>query len=421
MSNDKNTSAAIMKILIIERTIESGGAVINLLNTAAALRKFGHQIKIATVFVDKLPDLPPQATDFDYQTPPLWAVNLSRKNRFALAFLGPIFLFGVVLKSAAWANVLNPNTFPAHWIASIVGFIKRKPVVWSCHEPYISIASKDVHKVGWLTYFISLVARGPWDKLFVKQIDQISAVSQRCKDWVDKRYGKNSFVNYPGIDFNYYSGGARRAAVKEYRLQGKFVLLNIGVFTPMKNQEVLIAMMALLREKIPEAVLLLVGEGPMRGYLERRVAELELSKRVRFLGTLYDEPKSKIDLCAAADIFLFSAYGGQTWGMVPFEALCSGTPVVVSDDCGAAEVVGKEKIGLVVAPTADAFAEAVLELYKKPELGKEFGCRGKEFVKENLTWERYAGKLEVSFKAVVKSRTDLRFDIYGRSRMSKSK
>lgn len=384
-----------MKILVIERVIEPGGAVTNVLNAAHQLKKLGHQVRIATIFVDKLPDLPPEIRENDYRTPPQWIAKICRKNRLALTFIGPLFLFGVVLKSAGWADVLNPNTFPTHWLASLAGIFKKKPVVWSCYEPYIDVSFGEAKKVGWLTLFISLLARSPWDKIFVKGIDEILVISKMCQGWVSARYGQKGPVNYPGIDFSFYSRGRARLALVKYKLQDKFILLNVGVLAPMKNQEVLLESLVLLKKEIPNAVLLLVGEGPMRGYLKQRVKQLGLLGEVKFLGAVYGRPK--VDLYAAVDIFLFPSVK-QSWGMAPFEALCSGTPVTVSSDCGAAEVIKKEKIGLVVSPLPRELAKAIFKLYKNPKLARELGRRGRKFVKENLTWQAYAQRLEQVLK-----------------------
>lgn len=79
-----------MRILTIERTIEQGGGQIASLYGCLELLKLGHEVKIATIFVN-LKNLPKIASQIQYLTPPRWVNELCQKNKLALFCLARFF------------------------------------------------------------------------------------------------------------------------------------------------------------------------------------------------------------------------------------------------------------------------------------------------------------------------------------------
>ena len=75
---------------------------------------------------------------------------------------------------------------------------------------------------------------------------------------------------------------------------------------------------------------------------------------------------------------------------MPFEVLAAGKLSIVSNDCGAADILENEKIGFLIKPNASELADSILLALSKPELVKDMVTRGQRFVRENLTWKKYA-------------------------------
>jgi glycosyltransferase involved in cell wall biosynthesis len=118
--------------------------------------------------------------------------------------------------------------------------------------------------------------------------------------------------------------------------------------------------------RVDGVTLLIAGEGDERGALERRVEELGLRERVRFLGA---QPRSRVvELFAAADASILSS----TWENFPHtvvEALAVGTPVIATTVGGVAEVVRDGENGLLVAPgDAAALARAIARYFSDADL-----------------------------------------------------
>ena len=137
------------------------------------------------------------------------------------------------------------------------------------------------------------------------------------------------------------------------------LLIIVGHLIPRKGQEIALAALA----QIPEATLLLVGDGPDRARLERSVRQRGLTGRVRFLGA---RPHAELPaLLAAADVLVLptSAEGlANVW----VESLACGTPVVTCDVGGARDVIDRPEAGRLVPREPDAIAAAVRELLAEP-------------------------------------------------------
>jgi glycosyltransferase involved in cell wall biosynthesis len=128
---------------------------------------------------------------------------------------------------------------------------------------------------------------------------------------------------------------------------------------PLKGQRLAIEALA----ELPGATLILVGDGPERGELERLAASLGVSRRVRFLG---NRPHDELPgLLAAADAMVLPSER-EGLANVWVEALACGTPLVIGDVGGAREVVDRLEAGRLVVREPKAIAAAVRELLASP-------------------------------------------------------
>ncbi len=105
------------------------------------------------------------------------------------------------------------------------------------------------------------------------------------------------------------------------------VLGHAGRFHPAKNHDFLVEIFAEVCKQAPQAYLLLVGEGDLRGAIAQKVAQLGLTKQVIFTGLRSDVHRL---MRGAMDVFLFpSRYEGL--GLALVEAQASGLPCIFSD------------------------------------------------------------------------------------------
>ena len=123
----------------------------------------------------------------------------------------------------------------------------------------------------------------------------------------------------------------------------------------------------------PEAVLALVGDGPLRAELEAQAARLGITDSVTFLGTRTDLP-ALLDLCTL--VVLPSLFEG--FPLIVLEAMAAGRPVVGTRVCGAGEAIVDGETGRLVPPAdPDALATAIVRLLRTPAKARRMGQAGR--------------------------------------------
>jgi glycosyltransferase involved in cell wall biosynthesis len=188
-------------------------------------------------------------------------------------------------------------------------------------------------------------------------------------------------VHHTGVDSDRFRPLDRAAAKAGLGVTGPLVV-SLGALIPRKGHDVVINAVATL----PQATLLIAGEGPERARLEAQIARLGLEGRVRLLGAIpHDDLPA---LLGAADVMaLASSSEGLANAWV--EALACGTPVVITDAGGAHEVVTTPAAGRIAPRTADGFATAIAELLAAPPATDTVRATATGF-----TWAANAAALE---------------------------
>ena len=138
------------------------------------------------------------------------------------------------------------------------------------------------------------------------------------------------------------------------------LLINIGRLAHQKNQSTLIE--SLLH--LPEAHLLLIGEGELRDNLQKQLAALQLKDRVHLLGEM--KLQDVLALLSISDVFVFpSLYEAMPMALV--EAMGLGLPIVAGDIPAMREVLDDAGI-IVPSESAEKIAKAVQQVLDSPEL-----------------------------------------------------
>ncbi len=126
----------------------------------------------------------------------------------------------------------------------------------------------------------------------------------------------------------------------------------VARFHPVKDHHTLLHAFAQVCSIIDDVDLLLVGDGPLRGELQRLAQTLGIGERVQFLGVRADVP----DILAAVDLFALSSVS-EAASITLLEAMAAGIPLVVTDVGGNPEIV-RQGIDGLLTPSGDATAMA---------------------------------------------------------------
>jgi 1,2-diacylglycerol 3-alpha-glucosyltransferase len=163
------------------------------------------------------------------------------------------------------------------------------------------------------------------------------------------------------------------------------LLTYIGRVAHEKNIGFLVDVFAEVRKRVPEAMLVIAGEGPARAALQAQVAAAGLAPQVHFAGYL-DRNSALLDCYAAADAFVFASRT-ETQGLVLLEAMAQGAPVVSTAELGTRSILLPESGALVVPEERGAFAAAVVRVLTEPKLRAELSERGRAYAR---TWSSAA-------------------------------
>ena len=261
------------------------------------------------------------------------------------------------------------------------------------------------HEVWWSKVFPFTLAM----KSISRQVNNLTYLGEFTRNAISKSVTKvaaQSMVKIaPGIDTDHFSPQDARELRNELGLTEKKVIVSVGRLVHRKGQDVLIEAMPAIIKDVPEAHILMIGEGPYRSYLENRAKSLGIEDKITFIGRIQyaDLPRY---ICVG-DLFVMpsrSRLAGlevEGLGIVYLEASACGLPVIAGDSGGAPDAVLEGETGLVVDGTQKIeVAAAVVELLLDPDRSKAMGIRGRQWIIQEWRWEiwsaRFAELLKVN-------------------------
>lgn len=384
---------AIINVLIVHPHMAFyGGAETLILKLYNYLTKKGIECKIVTLSVT--PKISEICKDVDIVTPEKSHDFMLRSTSFISAigvFNEQRALQSLVRENIDQFDLVNPHNFPSTW--SVFPNSWKKPIVWMCNEPpdlwnnqKPSIPLKFLRKAGLIC-----------DRYIVnKVINEICVSDEFNYSRVLERYGKTPNIVHYGIEHDLFSKGDNKNVLERFGLYDKFVLLQVGVLSPQKNQLESIKTIEKLRENIPNIKLILAGLGDnsYAQMLMKYVSNSGLNEHIIFTG--HTSKQEIADLYKACNVALFPIKSQGGW-LSPFEALCAERPIIVSNEMTASDLIKEKNIGVVT----DDFSETVLNIYHNPDKYYEMAEGGGIWVRENLSWDKYCEKmLNVFYKVI---------------------
>lgn len=200
--------------------------------------------------------------------------------------------------------------------------------------------------------------------------DRIVCTTRWAAEEFDRIGARNVDLVPLGVDLDTFSPHRADPRVRErYADSTELLLVHCARLSPEKRPELAVQALAELRRSGVPAVLVMAGDGPLRGALARRAAGLP----VTFTGFLPDRA-AVAALLASADVVL--APGPvETFGLAGLEALAGGTPVVVNAASALPEVVGEA--GLAAYGSGVSMAAAVTRLVARPEAQRRRAARAR--------------------------------------------
>jgi len=204
---------------------------------------------------------------------------------------------------------------------------------------------------------------------------------------------------HPGVDATRFAPGAGGAARRaEVGLTGRPVIVCVSRLVRRKGQDTLIRALPAIRRRVEGTALLLVGDGPDRGYLQALVREVRVVSDVVFAGAVPDA-----DLpgwYGAGDVFAMPCrtrrrgLDVEGLGMVYLEASACGLPVLAGDSGGAPDAVLDGLTGRVIdGESAGAAAHVLAAMLTDRQMARRLGDAGRAWTLSEWGWDLQTQRL----------------------------
>jgi phosphatidyl-myo-inositol dimannoside synthase len=260
------------------------------------------------------------------------------------------------------------------------------------------IASTHGHEVGW-----SML---PGARQALRRIgsttDVVTFVSKYTRSRFAAAFGAMAALEHlpSGVDTEQFrpDSAARKEIRTRYGLGDRPTAVCVSRLWPRKGQDMLIRALPAIRDRVPEAALLLVGGGPYEDRLRTLAGRLGVAEHVIFTGRVpWEELPAHY---VAGDVFAMPCrtHGRgldvEGLGIVYLEASASGLPVVAGDSGGAPETVLDGVTGNVVdGRDLPAITTKIADLLANPTWATEMGEAGRRWVSRHWRWEDIAHRL----------------------------
>jgi glycosyltransferase involved in cell wall biosynthesis len=297
---------------------------------------------------------------------------------------------GIIANSKNY-DVINIHNYPTELAIGMC----NKPVVWMCNEPAAYLLRQTSTSLGSNIKYGLILNVGR--RLVRRHVDRAVVADEFNAERFRSIYGIDpDIINY-GIDSAFFSD--KRLAKPRPDFSGRFVVLQVGGLQQFKNQIASLRTVNVLKERIPNVLLVLAGGcgvgDPYKSRLEEYIHENRLEKYVTFTGHV--SRKEIRDLYYVCDVLLHPIKAQGGW-LSPFEALCAEKPIVVSEEMTCSSIIRDKGIGTV---TGD-YVKAILDIYDSPTKYLGMARKGRVFVQSSLSWDKFCNGMVSVFEKAIK-------------------
>lgn len=359
-----------MNILYITNHLNTGGITSYVLRLACALKEKGHNIHIASSGGQLLEKFLQEGIDY-IRIPIRTKCEVSPKIIFSLLKLLPLLKSGNI-------ELIHCNSRTTQVLGCLLSRYSGVTYISTCHGFFKNRLSRRIFPC--------------WGKRIIAISEEVRA---HLLDDFNVEETKIRVINH-GVDMEVFKPLAQeelRQAKNRFGLGDGPVVGHIGRLSDVKGQEYLIRAMKKILAKVPQAQLLIIGEGRMKGELFRLVQGL------RIVGNVYFVPQASQmnEALSAMDIFVMPSVK-EGLGLALMEAMAAGRAVVASDVGGIKSLIKDGFNGLLVPPKdADGLAAAILRLLGNHQEARRLGGNARDFIEKNFPLAKMASQTERAY------------------------
>jgi len=356
-----------MNILFLVNHLNVGGITSYILTLGKGLKEKGHRVFVASSggdLMNRMLELGLKCV----------IVPLNTKSEISPKIIaGSLILNGLIKRKKI--DIVHSNSRTTQVLASIL--CRRRGVVsiFTCHGFFKPRFIRRVFPC--------------WGK-------KIIAISHQVEEHLIRDFNvsrDNIEVVHNGIDIQRFKNIDPKFGAEERERLGLSDAPVVGIvarLSDVKGHIYLIEAMKTVLDKVPQAQLLIVGEGKMKDELTGRVSKLGIEKNVYFVRHSEDTRK----VLAAIDVFVMPSLQ-EGLGLALMEAMAAQLPVVGSNIGGIKALISDGESGLLVKPAdTRGLAAAILELLLDEDKRKRLGRQAARFIERSFSQEKMVYETE---------------------------
>ncbi|KRT73709.1 MAG: glycosyl transferase, group 1 [Deltaproteobacteria bacterium CSP1-8] len=360
-----------LTILHTESSDGWGGQEIRILRESLGMARRGHRVLIAAA---------PEASLYDRaKASGLTAIPFRFNKR------NPVDYYRLsVLVNRERVDIVNTHSSGDSWVAGVgAKFARRAPLIIRTRHLSTPISR-------------SFLSRILYDSL--PDVVLTTGEEIRRRMIAVNRFRGERILSVPtGVDVERFDP----EKVKPSLAAGSAAVGMVSVLRSWKGHEHFLRAVPGIRQEVPLATFVIVGDGPQRDNIRNLVADLGLQDRVLLLGHREDIP----EVIASLDVLVHPSYANEGVPQSVLQALLMGKPVVAADVGGIGEVVRDGETGYLIPPKdPSALAAKVVALLRNRELGKRLADRGRTLVLREYSFESMLDRIEDLYRRLREGR-----------------
>ncbi|MEK7544777.1 MAG: glycosyltransferase family 4 protein [Patescibacteria group bacterium] len=289
------------------------------------------------------------------------------------------------------AHIWNPASGRYAYMAAKA---MKTPLITTEHDPFVLSPLKNFIK-----------------KKLIKNIAHLIAISEKNRDLLEKNYptlkDKTSVIAN-GIDLEKFEfqlasfTKENHAEIRKniFKVSEKTpVIITVAELHPRKGLLYLLEAAKKIQEKNTDFKIIIVGSGPQKKVLEKKIQKLGLEREISLLGYQHNIPH----LLAASDMFVLPSLN-EAFGLVLLEAMAAKLPIIATKNGGIPEIITNNVTGLLVLPAESSeLAYAILRLLKNKDLAHRLAQEGHKLVKKSFDVRDMVKKTEEVYNTILKT------------------
>ena len=393
----------------------SAGQAILLKSLIAGLRDSGHLVDLVALHGRSV------RVQSDLNTPGAGApVSLPVTGRRPFRLLESVIRRGQQALSVPYLALFDSlrfyeacrQTLPAYDVCHEYAGNMSLGTAWACRRlnlPYVltvdadllleaAVVDKQANR--WQERYARWAAR-----LTYRLADRIVTVSEQTKTRLASvwQVDPNKVHVIPnGVDIERFRPDTNAGPVRQrLGLADAPVVMFVGGFYPWHGVDVLVDSFARVAQSLPEARLLLVGDGPVRGRIEAQVARLGLAQQVVFTGMI--DHATVPDMLAAADVVTlpYPELPEELWfsPLKLYEYMAAGKAILASDAGQISQVIDHNATGILLKPgSVEALSQGICRLLQDETLRRQLGQNARRQAVARHAWHSQIEKLTAVYQ-----------------------